>query len=88
MMLEALTRIIRTPFDPSRPDIMPGQRFRASDYDEAMQASIRLAIAAGEVLIDGRLPTDIDPENPVTISLSAYGVTEATVTRETLGVSA
>jgi hypothetical protein len=87
MILEALTRIIRLPFDPSKPDILPGQKFRASDFagDDPIQESIKRAIAAGQVLIDGRLPVDIGPDAPLTIDLASYGVTESSVTRMTVG---
>ena len=87
MKLTALTRIIRLPFDASKPDILPGQVFSASDYapDDPIQRSIKLAIKSGTVLIDGRAPSDIDLPEPVTIDLRRMGVEKSSVTRETVG---
>ena len=87
MILTALTRIIRLPYDASKPDILPGQVFRATDYapDDPIQRSIKLAIKSGTVLIDGKAPSDIDLPAPVTIDLSRHGVEKSSVTRETVG---
>ena len=86
MRLTAVHRIIRFPFDASKPDILPGQSFRASDFtaDDPIQESIKRGIAAGHVLIEGRAASDIDLPTSGGISLGAYGVEKAEISRESV----